>query len=74
MKEKLRLPDEWGQQGHVGARGLQALGHGVWLQEALWLLFRNGKGVAQQERLSQSSTQGPLSPEAGMGRLQTSAA
>lgn len=44
------------------------------LLEALWLRVRDGKGVARPERLFQSSTQGPPSPEAGMGCFQTSTA
>jgi len=58
-----------GQQDcrHLGTESLAA-------GSILWLLFRNGKGVAQRERLSQSSIQGRPAPEAGMGRLRTSTA
>lgn len=59
----------WGQEDyrHLGTKSLAA-------ECTIWLLFRNGTGVAQQEHLSQSSTQGLPSPEVGMGWLQTSTA
>lgn len=52
---------------------------GTWAESlaagsVLWFLFRNEKGVAQPEHLSQSSTQGRPAPEAGMGWLRTSTA
>lgn len=60
--------------GQVGKRSAGTWAQSLWLQKALWVLFRSGKGVAPREHLSQSSTRGPPSLEAGMGWLQTSTA
>lgn len=59
----------WGQEDcrHVGMESLAA-------GRIFWLLFRKGKGVAQQEHLSQSSIRGPPAPEADKVWLQTSTA
>lgn len=71
LEGKLRLPAVWATWGQEGCRHLGTESGG---RSTLWLVFRNGKGVAQQEHLSQSSTRGPPSPEAGMEWLQTSTA
>lgn len=57
-----------------GQEDYRHLGMESGCRSTVWLVFRNGKGVAQQEHLSQSSTLSSPSAEAGLGWLQTSTA
>lgn len=57
-----------------GQEDYRHLGMESGCRSTVWLVFRNGKGVAQQEHLSQSSPLSSPSAEAGLGWLQTSTA